>query len=46
MCHSEKWYGSLAEQGFAFALTRSAICAAVILAIAMGLNSIGFRTRL
>ena len=40
------WYSGLAEANLAAALTRSALCAALILAATTGLNRVGFRLRL
>jgi predicted acyltransferase len=46
LLHVIRWYGSLAEPNLVCAIFRSAGCAIVVLAVASGLNHIGFRLRL
>jgi len=46
LLHLGDWYGGLAEHSLAGAITRSAGCGIVLLAITAGLNRIGFRLKL
>ncbi len=46
LMHQGTWYASLAERGFAQAVTRSAGCATVILLLTAALNRIGFKLKL
>jgi len=46
LAHLGDWYGGLAEHSLTGAIARSAACGAVVLAIAAGLNRIGFRLKL
>ncbi|HEX7655177.1 MAG TPA: DUF5009 domain-containing protein [Verrucomicrobiae bacterium] len=44
--HLGNWYGSLAEGSLAGAVSRSLACGIGVLAVAVGLNRLGFRLRL
>jgi heparan-alpha-glucosaminide N-acetyltransferase len=46
LIHLGDWYGGLAEHTLAGAIARSAGCGVLVLAIAAGLNRIGFRLKL
>jgi heparan-alpha-glucosaminide N-acetyltransferase len=46
LLHLGGWYGRLAEPSLAYAVARSAGCAAVILCLTAALNRIGFRLKL
>jgi heparan-alpha-glucosaminide N-acetyltransferase len=44
--HLDDWYVQLAQPGLALAMARSSGCAIIILALAAGLNRLGFRLKL